>query len=215
MPVSTVPPSNVEIHIKGTISAAGSNNRLTDWAFYFARNSLVPTLNKAGIDTAFQAAIMVPLGAALNNRFLQSQNTVRFPDDATDAPVAFNHAVVGAVAGDSMPTLCQAFMLFRTGLRGKHYRGSKKFGPLSESDTTAATADLLNAGAQANWAAVAAAILAGFTDAQGNTWIPTVLSKGLSQLRTNPTTIVASFVTQVLTRKSIGRIKKREVKSVY
>jgi hypothetical protein len=215
MPLPTSALSLAQITLFGQISSAGSDSKKTVANFYYARTSNVPVLTKVSFDTIFQSSIVVPLGLALNHRWLQTRNDVRFPDDAQDAPLSFNHAVAGAVAGDSLPTANAVFILFRTGLRGKNFRGGKHFGPLSESDTTTGTDDVLNAGSLALWATVTAALFANLNDSNGNVWVPVVFSRSLSQTRVNPTTIVRNFVASVNINKRVGRLKKRLVASVY
>ncbi len=215
MPIPATSIDVVEIHLRGAIAAGGGNVVNTDFGFYFNRTSTVPPLLKSGIDAAFQAAMVVDIGAALNIRWLQHFNTIRYLNDALDAPVQFNHAVAGAVVGDSMPTFASAYMNFRTGVRGQNYRGSKHWAPLSESDTTTGTDDILNGAALARWGTVKTDLLAGFTDAQTNNWRLVVFSKTPSTYDVNPTNLVWNVVTEIVIRKNIGRMKKREVKSVY
>jgi hypothetical protein len=215
MPIPATSISTAEVRVYGNIASGGVTSKPTNWGFYFTRTSTVPAILKAQIDTAFQAAIMPDLGLALNVRWLQAYNTVRYLDDALDAPAQYNHAVAGAVAGDGMPSFCTAYLLLRTGLRGKSYRGSKHFAPLSESDTTIAGEDILNAAALTRFGAVKTDLLAGFTDASGNVWRLQIFSKTLSQILTNPTTVVVNTVNAILINKRIGRMKRREVKSSY
>lgn len=215
MPIPVNQQLNFEVAVQGLISAGGSSTVKTVNVFHYQRTTNVNPISKTNIDTAFQAAVVVPLGAALNNRWTQQNNAVRCVDDALDSPVQFSHAVVGAVAGDGMTSIEAAFVLMRTGLRGKSYRGSKHFGPLSEADTTAGTEDIFNAAALARWGAVVTAINGGFTDANGNVWLPTVISRKLSQLRVNPTTVIANVVSQIVLNKRIGRLRRREAASVY
>lgn len=212
-------PSNQVLHIEcsfnGIVSGAGSNSRAMKAVMAFRRTNTVNPLNKANIDAAFQAAICVPMAAALNARFLQVNNSVRFLNDALDAPIFFSHALPGLVAGDSMATTLSAYIIMRTGLRGKSFRGSKKLFPLSEADTTALGDDIMNAAAIARFAAVANALLVGFTDANLNVWVPCVVSRLLSVLRTNPTAVVANDIIQTQLNKRIGSMRHRKVKSVY
>ena len=215
MPIPVNQQLNFEIAVLGNIAAGGSNNVRTVNIFHFQRTSNVNPISKGNIDTAFQAAVVVTLGLALNVRWLQLSNTVRCVDDALDSPVSFSHAVAGAVAGDGMTSIQAAFILMRTGLRGRSYRGSKHFGPLSEADTTIAGEDVFNAAALVRWGAVVTAINGGFTDANGNLWLPTVISRKLSTLRTNPTNVVVNVVNQIVLNKRIGRLRRREVKSLY
>lgn len=215
MPLPSTSIKTVEIQVRGTIASAGGSSKSTNFVFHFARTTTVAPIAHAAIDTAFQTAVVVPIGTALNVRWLQSSNSVRYVDDALDAPIYYSHAQAGLVAGDSMPSHSSVYLLMRTGIRGKSYRGSKHLAPVSESDTSIATADILNAGALVNFGAVATAILTGFTDANGNIWKAVVLSKTLSQLITNPTTVVANEITQIMVNKRIGNMKKRQVASVY
>jgi hypothetical protein len=215
MPIPDTSKITIEVAMKGQIAAGGSNTVNTVNVFHFRRTTTTNPFVKADIDTAFQGTIVQLFGLAANNRWLQSANSVRAVDDADDLPTDFAHNVAGAVAGDSMTTIEAAYIRLRSGLRGKHYRGSKHFGPLSESDTTAGSEDIFNAGAITNWQNLADGILAGFTDSDGNIWVPVVLSRSLSQLIVNPTTVIAVDVTQATLNKRIGRLRRREAKSVY
>ena len=205
----------IEIQTRGIIASGGGGSKNTNFSFVFKRFATTNPINKSVIDSAFDAAIVDVLGDALNNRWLQSSNSVRYVDDALDAPIYFSHAKAGQIAGDSMPSHQSVYLLLRTGIRGKSYRGSKHLAPASESDTTGANSDVLNAGAITNYGNVASAILAGFTDSNGNVWVPQVLSRTLSQLTVNPTTVVSNSVTQIMVNKRIGRMKRRQVASVY
>lgn len=215
MPIPLTSIETVEIQSRGLIASGGSTSKATNFTYHFRRTSTAGAITHAAIDTAFQAAVGVPQAAALNARWSQHSNSVRYVDDALDAPVFFSHVLVGGVAGDSMSTIMSVYLLLRTGLRGKSYRGCKHLAPASEADTTAATDDILNAAALARFGALGSAILAGFTDANGNVWVPVILSKTLSQLLVNPTTVVKTDVTSVLVNKRLGRMKRRQVTSVY
>jgi hypothetical protein len=215
MPIPSNQITHVEIKVNAHSAAGGSTVKQFVNTFHFRRTGTVLAVPKGPIDTAFQAAIMVPVLAALNLRYVQTFNTVRYLNDALDPPNQFNHANVGGVAGDSMPLHNYVFTLFRTGLRGKSFRGGVRLGPIAESATTTGTDDILNAGAIALFAAVNAAILAGFTDATGNIWLPSLVSRKLSQLTKNPTNVQANDVSAVLTNKRIGKMKRREVASAY
>jgi hypothetical protein len=207
--------TDIEIQVRGVIASAGSSAKATNFSFHYKRYATVFPVDHVHINTAFQAAVAVKIGLALNHRWTQSLNTVRFVNDALDAPVFVNEAVVGAIAGDSMATHLTVYMLLKTGIKGKSYRGSKHFAPCSEADTTTGGDDILNAAAIITFGNLAAAILAGFTDSDGNVWVPSVLSRFLSQLKTNPTTVVSNQVTAVLVNKRLGRMKRRMVASVY
>lgn len=215
MPIPANQLVNVEIVCNGLIAAGGSGNTPTANIFHFRRTTTANPVNKGNIDAAFQAAIVVPLGAALNVRWLQTRNDVRFINDVNDAYVPFAHAVAGAVAGDSMDSIATAYILLKTGLRGKSYRGSKKLGPLSEADTTTPNEDIFNAAAIARMATLITAMGTPILDANGNTWVLSVVSTKQSQLRINPTLVIATDVSTIALNKRISRLKKRQRKSVY
>lgn len=216
MPAFTGVVTVCEIKTVINIAAGGSNAKAFNLFTHWRRTATVLATPKTPIDTAYQAAIVVPTMAALNVRATQANNQIRFMDNADDPYQPFSHAVVGAIAGDSEATDVAAFLLLRTALRGRSYRGSKHLGPMSESDTTTGTDDLFNAGCLARLATIAAAILAGFTDSTGNVWVPSVLSrKPPAQYSINPTTVVANDVISVSVNKRLGSMIHRKVKSVY
>jgi hypothetical protein len=215
VPIPTPSMVNIEVQMQGLASAGGSNNRAANFKFHYIRSTISNPFIPADIEAAFQATIAVPILAALNLRYAQTFNTVRCIDDASQVPYQFPRAVAGSITGDSMPMFCSAYVLFRTSLRGRSYRGSKHFFPLSESDTTVGGDDVLNAGAKATWATAISAMLTGFTDSNSNIWVPSVFAKKLSQDVLNPTSIVNTQVTSILLNARIGRMKKRERSSVY
>jgi len=206
----------VEIKTVANCASAGSNSRTINIVSHWRRTGIVLTVPKTPIDTAYQAAIAVPIFAALNLRCTQSNNQIRYMDNADDPYNLIAHAVVGSIAGDSMPTDQAAYLLFRTALRGRSYRGSKHLAPMSETDTTVASDDLFNAACLARLATIAAAFVAGFTDSTGNVWVPCILSRRPpAQYSINPTTVVSNDVTSVLVKKTVGSMLHRKVKSVY
>ena len=205
----------VEVVVRGDIASGGSNGRPTFNVFHFQRSTLTADINKANVDTAFQAAIGAKIILALNNRWSQAHNSVRCIDDANDPYLTVAHVNVGAVSGDGLNTLLCAYLLARSTLRKGSFRGAKRFGPLSESDCSAGTDDVLNAGAITKFTAIATAWLAGFTDAGGDVWTPVVFSRLSSQIKKNATSVVATTISQILVRKSLGRMKVREVHQVY
>jgi hypothetical protein len=206
---------NAEIHVKGSIVAGGSNSKNTDYVFYYRRTSTVPPLSKANLDAAFQAGPVAKILLATNVRWSQLFNEVRFINDPLDAFVPFSHVNLGNIATDGMEGQCTVYMMLRTGLRGKSYRGAKHFTGLNESDTTQPNDDVLNAGSIALWGAVITAWMTPLVDASGNTWVPTVVSRVLSNLTVSPAVVVSNDVTGIFLNKRIGRMKRREAASVY
>jgi len=210
--------THVEVQMLGTISAAGSNSKNVANVYNFRRTANVLPLSKANINTAFQAAIGAPVIAALQARYSQTFNTVRFIDDATDVPSGFAQAGVGAIATDSYATYGAVCVNLKTSYRGGSGRGSKHFTPFAEADTTG---DVLTGAGLARWQTVEAALLAGFTDADGNVWVPEIVirhpvdpTKPRSQLSVNPTTVLSNDVISSILDVTVGTMRRRKTKTV-
>lgn len=203
-----------EIQMKGTLAAAGGKVVNVASVFHYRLALIVAPPTKAALDTAFQtdlAGVVINYGAAANIRYLQSENNIRYVNEATDLATVFAHAQAGVIATDALPSDVAVSMLLRTAKRGREYRGAKRFAGASEIDTTG---DVLTGAGLARWQALQAAVFLTIVDALGNRWVPSVLSRKLSQLQTNPTTVVANDVTQVLLNKNVGTMRRRRIATV-
>lgn len=213
----SIPPTQImqaEIIMSGIMTAAGSTAIRVDNVFHYSRIANVVTPTKAALETAFQSAIATPLLALLNLRYTQTLTSIRWMNDPTDQALPFAESGVGVITGDSMPSENYAYILLRCGLKGGSYKGNKKIGPLSESDTTTASADVLNAAAIARFATLQTALLAGITDGTPNTWRLGVWSRMLQEQIVLPSIAIAP-VTTVLLNKRVSTMKKRKSASVY
>lgn len=208
------PVAIVQAVTNGNCAAAGSNNRKTAVISTWRRLITTPVFSKTQFDTAYQAAIVAPIAAALNARWTQTNNAIRVVNNWLDQPQKFGHAAVGAIAGDSMPTTISAYIELLTGLRYGFNRGSKKLFPFSESDTTTGTEDFFNAGCVARLTTIAAAFVAGFTDAGGSVWVPVVLSTTYSVTTEEPTKIYMATVIGATVSARAGSMRHRKVKSL-
>jgi len=211
MPYVPVVGSIAEVSMLGSLAAAGSDAKNVASVFHYRLSVLTLPPTKAALELAFNTAQVAALIAAFNSRYVQTFNTVRWIDDATDPPVATTRAGAGAIATDSLPTIDSVSMLYRTAKRGRSYRGSKHFPGGSEADTTG---DVLTGAGLARWQTVQTTLAANVTDALGNVWVPAVLSRKLSVLATNPTTVVANDVTSILLNKNVGTMRRRRVTTV-
>lgn len=211
MPIPVNQIRTAEIGILGTAATGGSSITPSINIFHYQRAGVSVAPSKAALNTAFQAAIVAPLLAAMNVRYTPGTLYIRWIDDCNDAPAVFNVAGVGAIATDSLPSDAAIYCLLRTALRGRNYRGSKHFSPGSEVDTTN---DLLTGAGLVRWQAVQTALRAPITDATPNTWNLAVVSRALSQLQTNPTTVVVNNVIDVLLDLNVGTMRKRRSKTV-
>jgi hypothetical protein len=200
----------VQIAMKGSAIARGSNVVSITNVYTFERTTTANPRVKANVESAFQTAIGDTVLTALNEDYVQSSNDVRWLDDATDIPAAFPETGVGAQAGERYETFTAAYVLMRTAFRGT--RGSKHYGPVAEADVNG---DQLTSGALTRFAAVAAAILAGFTDSDGNVWFPVVIQAASAVLDSNPTLFNPAGVVSCQARKTMGTMRRRKVKGVY
>lgn len=202
-----------ELTVNGQMAAGGSDAQTILNVYHFRRTAVSIDPVKANIAAAFDTAVLQGIIPLVSQDYSWSSVGVRYIEDAEDQVVnvapAGGHA--GTVATDRASNGVTVSMLLRSAKRGRSYRGRKAIAGICEADTLA---DLIAAGKQAAWAAVAASIQAGFTDADGNIWVPYVVSRSLSQLKVNPTTLVGADVTQVLLNKNLGTQNSRKVKTV-
>ena len=206
---------HAEIIMQGLIASGGSNAVPTQFIFQYRRTSTAVAPDKAALATAFQTAVGIPIIAMLNARWSEQFVSVRWINDALDQALPFTNVNVGGVAGDSLASHVAGFMLFRTGIKGRSYRGGKHFGPFSEADVTTAGDDVFNAAAIVRLTSTATALATSIVDSTPNTWKLCIYSRVLSQSRTNPTTIVANDVATILINKRVANMKRRQVNSVY
>lgn len=206
---------NAEVIMQGLIASGGSNAVNTQFIFQYRRIGVAVAPTKTALATAFQAGPGVAIVAALNARWSEAFVSVRWINDALDQAVPFANVNAGAIAGDSLASHVAAFILFRTGIKGRSYRGGKHFGPFSEADVTTANDDIFNAAATTRLGTIATALATPLVDATPNTWNLSIYSRVLSQSRQNPTTIVANDVATILVNKRVANMKRRQVKSVY
>lgn len=202
----------VEIVSQAYAVARGSNVKNIFNVWHYRRVSGGATPVKANIEARFQSNVMAAMLLLLNVDYTQTQNTVRFFDDALDAPIGFPETGVGAVMGDRMETCIASVFSYKSTTKGKFARGNKHLAPMSESQSVG---DVWNSGTITLIQDVASAYLAGFVDTDGNSWIPVVKSnKFPAQYKTNPTTVVTYDVVSVTVNHTAGTMRRRKVKTV-
>lgn len=212
MPIPANQQNDIEVVSKGIAASAGSTSKSIFNVWHFRRTIGAAALIKANIEGAFNTAIMVPFLAAVNIRYTQTFTSIRIMNDPMDQAVDFVRAGVGAITGDSMASEDMAFIKLSTGFKGKNFRGNKKIGPMSESDSTT-TSDVFNAGAITRLNAILAAFLAGFSET-GNTWIPTIYSRTLDELAVKPAVVAYPCISGAL-NKRVSSMNRRKTPSVY
>lgn len=202
-----------ELIVHGEMAAGGSDAQVCLNVYHFRRTAVSIDPVKANIAAAFDTAVLQGIIPLVSSDYSWSSVGVRYIEDAEDNEVLVTPAGghVGTVATDRCKNGDSVSMLLRSAKRGRNYRGRKAIAGICEADTTK---DLIAAAKQAAWAAVAASIQAGFTDSDGNVWVPYVVSRSLSQLKVNPTTLVGADVTQVLLNLNLGTQNSRKVKTI-
>ena len=195
----------VQLIMKNTLAGGP---RPVSAVFYFFRTSPGTADNKAAIGAAFLAGTYAALLAAWNVNVADGAAFIRYMDDALDAFLLVPLAGVGAIATDRLPSTNSVYMQLNTGIRGKTYRGSKKFYGLNEIDTAA---DLLTGAGLVRWQAVQTALVVPLT-AGGETYVPAVVSfKAPTQIKTNPTNINVNQIANVVLNLDTGTMKRRKV----
>jgi len=212
MPIPLNQVNRAEIVLRGLIAAGGSDAIRTDFTFHYRRTATSVDPVKSALNNAFTAGPAAAIAAALNISWEATVHDIRWLNDAEDPYLSISASEVGAITGDRLPSDDAVFLLFRTALRGRRFKGGKHLAPFSESDIGN---DVLNAGAITRCNTIVTALLTPLTDSTGNIWNYTIVSRFLSQLRTNPTTVISNDVTQGLVNQRIGTMLNRKVRSVY
>lgn len=202
-----------EVVINGHLLAEGSDQQVCKNVFHYRRSATAVDPNKVSVFNIFKSSIIDPLKALVHSDWEVETVSVRWIDDALDQAldVVPGTAIAGAITTADAPDALCVSMLYRTNVRGRNYKGAKRFGGLPVASITG---DIIAASAQAAWQSLAAALATPLVDADGNTWNPCVLSRELSVLVSNPTVVETADVTQVLLNLNIGTMNSRKPKTV-
>lgn len=162
------------------------------------------------LDTNGLAMVLVNV----NVNALWNSSSLRPLDDPLNPGIVYavNTGNPGGQTGDRYDSFSAAKLSLNTGIRGKSFRGSKHFGPLSESD---AAGDDLNAGAITNWTNTAVAIFGSpfiLSDGTGNTFQCCVLSTLLSKLTPPSIQFTGADVLSATLNHTIGTMRRRKEK---
>lgn len=215
----SIPLSDVtiaEVVCKGTLAAGGSDAQKLYNVWHFRRTGTSVDPDKAALALAVRG-LFVTIAAKWSVDYLLDVIGIRWIQDAEDPEVDTilgASQVAGGVSTDRTPANTCVTMTLKTAKRGRNYRGRKAFGALVEAGTTK---DLIAAGDVTAWDTFAALILAGVTSADpggSNTWVPFVLSRTLSQLSVNPTTVVGADVASIIVNQNLGTMNSRKVARV-
>lgn len=201
-----------EIVATGTAAAEGGGVKTFVNVYHFQRTSPSGTLDKAHVESVFNSGVMAPVLAALSVDYTQVHNSVRMIDDPFDIPTVVTRSGVGAIANDRLPDFNAAVLRMYSATRGRFARGSKHYGPVAESDTLG---DTLISAALTRFRAIGTAVLAGFTDSDGNVWQAVILSRKPPASYTPPTVNLVTYrCVSTLVNLTVGTMKRRKVKSL-
>lgn len=209
-------PNFARVVMRGQLATTGGEVKKCYNVFDFRRvvGSVAPV--KANIDTIFWTTIAGVLAPATVSRYTVPDRTWRFLDDPSDAEVAFNSAPLAGEQdeGDGYASDSAVYYLFKTGARGRSFKGSKHFGGLCEDDTVN---DQLNASGITLWGAVKTNLttmaVTGLVEGS-NTWRLVVVSTLLSDLEAYPAIITGADVTEVQMNLTIGTMGHRRQKTI-
>jgi len=146
------------------------------YTYYRAGASATPS--KVNAVTAFKAAVLPDLMACLSEDFLMDSIDYRWIDDYQDQTVSEVSALIGGVAGDSLPIANCVTLQLVGPLRGNGSHGSKHYAPIPESHTLQSN---LTAPAIALWDTFRASFISGFVSDTFNfvPFIPQARPKGV------------------------------------
>lgn len=205
------PHLNMRIQVRGTaLSTAELRTKSVYNLYDFRRSASSATPTKTQVLAAFKSAILTPLAACLSVSYVKAFVDLRYLDDPLDPYQTFADGVTGTTTADSLPSVNNATMQMKTGVRYMN-RGSKHFGPIAESDTLL---DYLTAAAIVKWATFQTAFLAGFTDATGVLWLPVIVSEKYSLFTFSTASIVQNAVTSTIVNPYLGIMRKRSQERV-
>jgi hypothetical protein len=205
MPVFT---NVIEIIVKGT-SPPSSGGTRNIWNVFHYRLSGGTLDGMAQLLGDFETKVFSFVSAQLSADYTGVSLQGRLVDDATSQFVVSGTPANGAIALPRLPNEVSVVLPLQCVNRGRSFRGSKHFAPVPSSSVLK---DELTAGAVTAWGVVATKVGSPFTSITG-TYQPIVLSRILSQLKTNPTSLIGSDVSSALLNKTIGTMRKRKEKT--
>lgn len=210
MSISASDRLTVQIAVLATSAADGGAVKNIANIFYFKRDTPLLPMDVANLVTVFQGDVMPDILAALNVDYTLKGYLARCIDDAEEAPIFVADTSVGGTSGERLPDYAAVSVQLITPLRGRNYRGSKHFGPITEADTTG---DIIAAGAVSKMAKLAINSKLDLTDTDANHWVPVVFSPSLSQIDANPTTVITAPIVNAITNQLLGTMRRRKTKA--
>jgi len=196
--------------VLGLLTPDGQPPRLCYNAFDFRRDDPDPPFDADNVLAMFKTAYE----ALVLPNVAQQYSIVGYNGFAMDDPssvLAFvASAATGAIDDDFYAGDDAIYMQLKTGFRSRNFFGSKHFGGATESHIISGY--LTGAGITA-WDAIRDGLLSwavtGLTDADGNVWKFTLLSRTLSDLSLSPAVFTGADITAILLNYRVGTMGRR------
>ena len=116
----------------------------------------------------------------------------------------------GVATGARLDTESAVSFVIRTALRGKSYRGSKRLGGVPLGLTLGDRLTSTGVTDYKDYIAVMVPTGTQLTDVNGNIYVASVLSRKLSQLRVNPTTVINNQALTFQIQERIASMRRRK-----
>lgn len=210
MPIPANQITVAQLVLRGTLAGEGPTSKIITQTFYYRRSALTNPPSKTTLAAQFLAGPYAAFLAAANVNWSSGVANIRWLNDATDPFVPFTLAGVGAIATQRLPAYASVYFRKNSSLRGKQYQSSFRVAAANEADTAG---DVLTGAGLVRWQAVQAAYLAPLVTAD-NTWNPTNVSFKQSQVKINPTTVVANDIVTIVLDLTVGTMRKRKAKTL-
>lgn len=207
MPLTDAQKINFEVVIRGTLAAGGGEAQLTLTPLHYRRTNFSSAYSPTEFITAFHTAVKTNVKNSVSSAWNWDSTYVRCINSPTEATSIVTVDEAGAIIGDVQPGFVAQVLSKRTALRGRSYQGRLYLPGVPESATlanvvTAAQGLLLDT--------LATSLGGSFTTAAGLTYSPQVLSRLLSNMVADPSTIVATDIASVVKRTVLGRLFSRK-----
>lgn len=204
-------PKFVEVALVTDVTVGAANTVIRTYnVFDFRRLTNSTAGSLANVRTKFWADLDGPLLAAMADSCQVIKTTSRWLDDPTSLEEETSLGAFGTVEEEVYASDTAAYMQLKSGYRGRSYNGAKHFvGPAE----TQILNGYLNGGGITLWDAVRDVLsgwgTAGFTDAGGDTWFLSIVSRLLSDLEASPAVFTGATVSSILLNNRIGTMGRR------
>lgn len=205
--------SVVEVIVGGVISTAQGRSQIVEQIYHYTFDVPYSAGLPALDDIADEVTTTVGAGmlTLIQSDYVWSETKARWLDDVT-VPYANGADTLGSstITSARLPTDVTVRFEMVSATRGRSYKGGKSFRPIPE---TQVDGDELTSGGYTSWNSFGTQLSLPRT-VTSQVMTPCVVSRVLSQLRTNPTTIIGAKITQAVLNRTLGTMKGRGRRSL-